>query len=254
MLREALRVGVLLAVLCGGLFFGVRRSDEPTLDCATVNGGDGNYKILVVGESWACGGRLFPELPKTVSDRLQGRGVQACSLCFAGRNSRHMYSELREKFPKEKLYGPFGGGRPDKVIFMTGVNDVIQHVGANNYVEYTKKIVDYFADVEDEEIISMPRVNELHFLAPNFFSHVKRSIFRCLYDNCDIEVNDKYRAALKRDHPELRMIEYDNFINRYQGNEQYYTRDGVHLTDEGFHKYGTFIGNATSIRARTQNQ
>jgi hypothetical protein len=162
-----------------------------------------------------------------------------------------MYSELREKFPKEKLYVPFGGGRPDKVIFMTGVNDEIQHVGANNYVEYTKRLVDYFADVEDEEVISMPRVDELFFLSPNFYSHVKRSIFRCLYDGCDLEVNDKYRAALKRDHPELRMIEYDNFIARYQGNEQYYTRDGVHLTNEGFHKYGTFIGNAASIRERT---
>ena len=135
MLREARRVGLLLAALSGALYFGVRRSDEPTLDCVTVNGGDGDYKMLVVGESWACAGKLFPELPKTVSDRLQGRGVQACSLCFAGRNSRHMYSELRDKFPKEKLYGPFGGGRPDKAIFMTGVNDEIQHVGANNYVE-----------------------------------------------------------------------------------------------------------------------
>jgi hypothetical protein len=253
MLREALRVGVALAVSSGVLIYGVKRSDEPTLSCITVNGGSDDYKLLVVGESWACDGKLFPELPKTVSDRLQGTGVHACSLCFPGRNSRHLYSELREKLPTEKLY-EYCGGKPDKVIFMTGVNDEIQHVGENSYVEYTRKLVDYFSDVEDEEVISIPRVNEITFKSPNLYSSIKRGILRCFYDDCEFSANDRYRSALWRDHPELPMIEYDNFINRYRGNEQCYTSDGVHLTDECFHKYGAFIGNATSIRALTHNQ
>ncbi|MFY9626828.1 MAG: SGNH/GDSL hydrolase family protein [Methylocystis sp.] len=253
MLRGTRRLGLLLAALSGVLVLGLKRSDAPTLDCVTVSGGDRDYKILVVGESWACYGRLFPELPQTVSERLQGRGVRACSLCFPGRNTKHLYSELREKLSKEKLYEFCGGGTPDKLIIMTGVNDVIQHVGENSYVEYTRKLIDFFPDIEAKEIISIPRVNELRFSSPNLFSHIKRSILRCLNDSCDSVVNDKYRTALWRDHPELYTIEYDDFIERYQGHEHCYAKDGVHLTDECSHKYGMFIGNATSIRRQAQN-
>jgi hypothetical protein len=248
MLHWALRLGFLLAGLGCVLLFGLKRSDEPAVNCAAANSGDGDYRILVVGESWASEGKFFPELPQTVSDRLHGRGVRACSIGFSGRSSRLLYFELRDKFPKDKIYALFGAKKPDKVILMTGVNDEIQHVGAANYVEYTKKLSEYFSDVDDVEIISLPRVNERRFKPPNLFSYVKRSILRCLYDNCDLQINDFYRIALSRDHPDLHMIEFDNFIDQYEGHEQFYASDGVHLTDESLHKYGAFIGNATSIR------
>ncbi|MGA8171201.1 MAG: SGNH/GDSL hydrolase family protein [Methylocystis sp.] len=252
MYREALRVGLALAVSSGMLFYGVKRSDAPTLDCVTVNDGADDYKLLVVGESWACDGKLFPELPKTISERLGGRGVHACSVCFPGRNSRHLYSELSEKLPNRKLY-EMSGGKPDKVIFMNGVNDEIQHVGPNTYVEYTRKLVDYFSDVEDEEVITIPRVDEIGFRSPYLYSRIKRGILRCYYDDCEYSANERYRAALWRDHPDLRMIEFDNFIDRYRGNEQCYTSDRVHLTDECSHKYGAFIGRAASIKTRAPN-
>jgi hypothetical protein len=247
-LRTVRRLSSVLGVLVVVLLFGLKRTDEPTVDCATVNSGSSDFKILVVGESWAADGKIFPELPRTVSDRLRGRGVQACSIGFPGRNSRLLYLELREKFPKEKLYALFGGKKPDKIIFMTGVNDEIQHVGASSYVEYTKKLVEFFSEIDDVEIITIPRVNERHFRPPNLFSSIKRFVLRCVYDNCDRQVNDLYRAALWRDHPELRLIEYDDFIDQYDGHEQCYLADGVHLTDDYFHKYGTFIGNATLLR------
>ncbi len=248
MLQGMLRLGLMLAASAAVLAVGLKRSDEPSLACARAGAGGDDYEILVVGESWASDGKVFPELPQTVSDRLGGRSVQACSLGFAGRNSRHLYFELKEKFPKEKLYALYGERKPDKVILMTGVNDVIQHVGASSYVEYNKKIVEYFSDVADVEIITIPRVNEKHFKAPNLFSHLKRQVLRCVNDNCGLLANDAYRISLWRDHPELQLIEYDDFIEQFEGHEQCYTRDGVHLTDECYHKYGTFIGKATSLR------
>ncbi len=247
MFPGAQRLAFILAVTGGLTLLSLKRSDEPSVDCATVNGGDSDYSILVVGESWASDGKLLPELPRAVSERLQDRGVKACSIGFAGRNSRLLYSELREKFPREKLYRLFAGKTPDKVVLLNGVNDEIQHVGASAYVEYTKKLVEYFSDVDDVEIIAIPRVNERSFKPPNLYSAVRRSLLSCFYDDCQKQVNDLYRVALWRDHPELNIIEYDDFIDRYEGNERRYTRDGVHLTDEYFHKYGAFIGGAVSL-------
>lgn len=251
MLRWVRRWGFIGIALCDVLLLNLKRTDEPSLNCASVNAGGNDYKILVVGESWAADGKVFPELPEAVSARLHGRGVRACSLGFSGRNSRLLYVELREKFPKRELYGLFDGTKPDKVIFMTGVNDVIQHVGASAYVEYTKKLAEYFSDADDIELITIPRVNERRFKPPNLFSFVKRSVLKCVYDNCDNQVNDLYRAALWRDHPELRLIEYDAFIEQYEGHESRYAADGIHLTDESLHEYGAFIGNATLLRSET---
>ena len=248
MFPGAQRLAFVLAVTSGLTLLSLKRSDEPTVSCASVNGGGDEYKILVIGESWASDGKLLPELPRAVADRLPDRGVKACSVGFAGRNSRLLYTELRDKFPTEKLYRLFDGRKPDKVVLMNGVNDEIQHVGASAYVEYTKKLVEFFSDVDDVQIIAIPRVNERKFKPPNLYSAVKRSILSCFYDECQKQVNDLYRVALWRDHPELNIIEYDDFIDRYEGNEGRYTADGVHLTDEYFHKYGKFIGGALSLR------
>lgn len=247
MFPGAQRLAFVLAVTGGLALVSLKRTDEPTLNCATVNAGEDDFRVLVVGESWASDGKLLPELPRAVSRRLEGRGVSACTLGFAGRNSRLLYTELREKFPREKLYRIFADRKPDKVVLMNGVNDEIQHIGASAYVEYTKKLVEYFSDVDDVEIIAIPRVNERTFKPPNLYSAVKRAILACFYDHCVRQVNDIYRVALWRDHPELNILEFDDFIERYEGNERFYTADGVHLTNEYFHKYGAFIGGAVSL-------
>lgn len=243
---HALTLSFLVVATAGML--ALKRTDEPVVRCETVNGGANDYKILIVGESWASDGRIFPELPKFASARLDGRGVAACSIGFSGRNSRLLYYELVEKFPHSRIRGLFGGAAPDKLLLLTGVNDTIQHIGASNYVEYTKKLVDYFEGVEDIQLISIPRVNERTFRPPNLYSAVKRTILRCFYDACDYQVNDVYRTALWRDHPELSVIEYDDFIDEFRDHEHCHTPDGIHLTGEYYHKYGTFIGVTMSIR------
>lgn len=254
LLPELRRALFVLAVSTGLTLLTVKRTDEPVVACSIVNGGPDNYRVLVVGESWASDGKVFPELPEAVSNRLGGRGVEACSVAFNGRNSRLLYSELREKFPRHKLYSLFDGRPPNKVILMNGVNDEIQHVGAANYVEFTKKLVEYFPDAGDVEVISIPRVNERWFKPPNLFSRMKRNVLRCFYDGCDFQVNDVYRVALWRDHPDLHVIEFDNFIDRFEGHEEYYKFDGVHLTDEWLHKYGAFIGRAMALPRRMAEQ
>jgi hypothetical protein len=236
------RAFFLLFVTTGLTLLTLKRTDAPSVYCATAAGGADHYRVLVIGESWASDGKLLPELPEAASKRLGGRSVEACTVGFNGRNSRLLYSELRDKFPKEKLYGLFDGKTPHKVIVMNGVNDAIQHVGASAYVEFTRKLVDYFADAGDVEVISIPRVNERWFKPPNLFSRMKRNILRCVYDGCDFQINDVYRVALWRDHPEMHILEFDNFIDSFEGHEEYYKLDGVHLTDEYLHKYGAFIG------------
>ncbi|WP_424363479.1 SGNH/GDSL hydrolase family protein [Methylocystis parvus] len=244
------RAFFVLFVTTGLTLLTLKRTDEPSVACSEVNAGPDAYRVLVIGESWASEGKVFPELPRAVSVRLGGKGVAACSVGFNGRNSRLLYTELREKYPRYKLYSLFEGKTPHKVVIMNGVNDEIQHVGAGAYVEYTKKLVDYFSDVEDVEVIAIPRVNERWFKPPNLFSRMKRNILRCVYDGCSFQVNDVYRVALWRDYPDMNVMEFDNFIDKFEGHEEYYKFDGVHLTDEWLHKYGKFIGSAMSLSAK----
>jgi hypothetical protein len=241
------RAFFVLFVTTGLTLLTLKRTDEPSIVCSQINSGPDDFRVLVIGESWASDGKLFPELPKAVSARLGGRGVQACSIGFNGRNSRLLYTELREKFPKYRLYSLYEGKTPNKVLVMNGVNDEIQHVGASAYVEYTRKLVDYFSDADDVEVVAIPRVNERWFKPPNLFSRMKRNILRCFYDGCDFQVNDVYRVALWRDHPETHILEFDDFIDKFEGHEEYYRLDGVHLTDEHLHKYGAFVGGALSL-------
>lgn len=243
-------VSVLLILSPLLLIWLMQRSDQPSINCSTINSGANNYNILIVGESWASDGKLFPELPLITSARLNGRGVMACSIGFSGRNSKLLYYELREKFSKEKIRNLFNNAAPNKLLVMTGVNDTIQHIGASNYVEYTKKIIEFFDNINDIEVITIPRVNERTFRSPNLFSAIKRSILRCLYDHCDYQVNDLYRVALWRDHPELRLIEYDDFIDEYRDHEYCHTQDGIHLTDEYYHKYGVFLAIAMNLEKK----
>jgi hypothetical protein len=238
---------VVAAMTSGAAVFGLKRTDDASLKCASINSGDSDYNVLVVGESWASDGKILPDLPEAISHRLGGRGVRACSVGFSGRTTKLMYYELREKFPLERLNALFEGKEPDKLIFLTGVNDVVQHIGASSYVEYTKKLVEYFPRIADVEIVSIPRVNEVKFEPANLFSGLKRFVLMCAHDRCSIEANDKYRIALWRDHPELRTIEFDDFIEKFEGNEKCYTADGVHLTAECFHRYGAFIGNSAFL-------
>lgn len=243
------RAFFVLFVTTGLTLLTLKRTDAPSVACSEINSGRDDYLVLVIGESWASDGKVFPELPRAASMRLNGRGVVACSVGFNGRNSRLLYGELRDKYPKYKLYSLFEGKAPHKVVIMNGVNDEIQHVGASTYVEYTKKLVDYFSDVEDVEVIAIPRVNERWFKPPNLFSRMKRNILRCIYDGCNFQVNDVYRVALWRDYPDMNVLEFDNFIDRFEGHEEFYKFDGVHLTDEYLHKYGQFIGSAMSLAA-----
>ncbi len=252
MLQTALRVALTAAMLFTAVAFFLKRPDEPVVTCETVNDGRNNYKILVVGELWAAGGHFFPELQEAVSRRLRGRGVEACAIGFSGRNSKLLYYELLEKFPLEKIYGLWDEKKPDTVVLMTGVNDEIQHIGPAAYVEYTKKLFEYFSRVENVELIAVPRVNERNYKSPNLFSRIKRRILMCFWDNCEMQANDVYRIALLRDHPDLRVIDFDDFIPRYRGHEDCYTADGVHLTNECLHAYGVFVGKALTLGEERQ--
>lgn len=65
---------------------------------------------------------------------------------------------------------------------MNGVNDANQHVGASASDEYTGKRVEYFADVDDVEIISHNAGQRTELKPPTLHSAVKHTILSCFYD------------------------------------------------------------------------
>jgi hypothetical protein len=248
----AVVVGVILGVtysLAGAysladISFAERK--PPAITCQTLNNGNNNYNLLVVGDSWAYGGAFFPELQKELSTRMNGRGVRACSIGYPRRNSRRLISELRLDFPPERITPLFDGRAPDKVIVPTGVNDVLMPIGADNYAKYTDQIVTWFsAQGSAVEVVAVPRIEEGKFANP--LSHLKHAVLNCLYDNCMDHVIDHYRGVLKAFHPEISVIDYDKFIPDFAGNEQKYMDDGHHLTPAAMHEYGAFLGREISV-------
>ena len=216
----------------------------PKIDCAATGTGDRPYNILVVGELWARGGRFFPELPETVSGRLGGRLVRACSIGFSGRNSIRLERELKAGFDHDAIRALFGGAAPDNVIILSGVNDVTQHIGARAYAARTRNIASYLAiDGSIVQVVEVPRVDERHAAISNVLGRAKRFVQKWLYDRGSNVVAERYRQELRSADPLLATIAFDKFIPTFEGNEHLYADDGLHLRIEVFHRYGTFLGN-----------
>jgi hypothetical protein len=121
---------VCLAILATGCD---RVRSPASVACATVKGaGRGpTRRILIVGESWATGGRLLPELPTAAARRTSG-DVRACQIGYSGRNTSLQLTGFEQDFSDDQVLR-LTGGAPDAIVIVTGVNDVVQHVGAARY-------------------------------------------------------------------------------------------------------------------------
>ncbi len=204
-------------------------SQQPPVECAKVGSGAPVYRVLIVGESWAAGGRILPELPQAVARRSKST-VLACSVGFSGKNTAKIIREFKPAASLRAL-----GGAPTNVVILTGVNDQVQHKGAQTYAANVKKLASAFKPAF-VQIVSAPDINIHPPLG--ILYRIKNRVYGVLHP----EGNADYRRALSGTFPPSQVIDYAAFSSGADQEPIRYAPDRIHLTLTEFHKYGAFIG------------
>jgi hypothetical protein len=211
---------------------------KPEVTCSTLPGrGNTPYDLLVVGESWARGSRILPDLQRSLSQKLGGRSVQACAIAFTGDNTHKVLRGLKHEIDAGHVAKLFDGHPADSVLVLTGVNDQIQHVGSRAYAKGTAEIAGMFP-TSRVQVVSAPLVHpKLELSLP---LRVKNSLQKLFYDGGKDNVQAGYSATAAQRDPQVRFIHYQDFMPTFETGR--YSHDGIHLTAETFRQYGAFLG------------
>jgi hypothetical protein len=210
-------------------------SPSPPVMCAKVGTGAPAYRILVMGESWAAGGRLLPELPQAVAKRAKAT-VLACSVGYSGMNTSKIIHSYSPEAPLRAL-----GGKPTNVVILSGVNDQIQHRGAENYAAGMRTLATSFAPAS-VQVVSPPNVNMHPPLGVLY--RIKNRLYGILHP----DGNTEYRRDLSSAFPSAQIIDVAPFSSGADKEPARYAVDGIHLTLPEFHKYGAFIGERVNLK------
>ncbi|AQR62647.1 hypothetical protein BZG35_14065 [Brevundimonas sp. LM2] len=188
--------------------------------------GSGPTAVLVIGDSWASMGALDRSGAAAV-------GARFCSIGFRGRTSRQIADTIRTLPPTALA----AAGAPRTIILLAGVNDVMQHVGADRYAAGMADLRAAARTISDDV-----RVVEIPWTTPTPrartpLSWAKRLAHRLWNDQGRTDVTTRYRQAVRTD------IDFDAFLPSYAGHEDRYV-DGVHLTPAEHDRFGAYLGAA----------
>lgn len=242
---HAAAIAILLGgtALAGGLYAS-RTGDTPSVAiapfCHSLGAGNERITVAVVGESWAAKGMLTPELPQTIN-KLTGKPVSSCQIGYSGRNTRQQIESFSRDYPDASLRRLFDGNIIDYAVIMTGVNDVVSHRGSEAYAEDTMQLKSLLERSARKVIVmEIPRINTSP--PSKFLSQVKHRLYYFINDYGISDAVAYYNDALKARNPDVSIIRYRPFFRGYEQDGHMMKPDQVHLTDESFHKLGTYIG------------
>lgn len=208
------------------------------VSCAGFSEGSAETRVLVLGESWAAGDRLLPELSDALSSVEPSR---VCTMGYSGRTA----AEILAEFSTEDGLGQASealGGRADRLLVISGVNDTLQHVGAENYASNVAAIVE-FVGAPNAYVVEVPWVSER--ASSNILRNIKRGLSRYLNDGGSEDVTQAYRDAVAASEANFMIIDYDAFMPEFDASS--FQPDGIHLTPEGFKSYGAYLGRAMAL-------
>ncbi len=211
--------------------------------CHTAGSKEPKVAVLVIGESWAAGGRLLPEMADAIYKRLESGSVKVCTAGYSGRNALQISNAVRSDLSNEKVSELVKEYELRNIVILAGINDIIQHTGKVSYVNGVKGIAEKWPNLK-VEATEIPRVIETG-VPSGIASQTKRFLQRHFFDDGKHEVIDTYRSALVDTN--ISIISYDNFIPSYLGNESSYAPDGIHLTLDMYHSYGKYLGSQIDL-------
>lgn len=220
-----------------------RQKAPADIVCHTAGSTAPGMAVLVIGESWAAGGRLLPGMAETVRQRLGRGSVKVCTIGYSGRNASQLLDAVHEDLTQQRISELLGDHQLKNIVILAGVNDVVQHVGKASYVAGVQGMVDYWPGLK-VEAVEIPRVIETG-VPSGLASQAKRFVQRHVFDDGKHEVIETYRAALAQTN--ISTISYDPFIPSYLGNEGAYAPDGIHLTLEMYQSYGKYLGSRIKL-------
>lgn len=194
--------------------------------------------MLIIGESWAAKGRLLPYASDTLYNNLK-KPVTVCTVGFSGRNAKKLFNEMDENY-KSEYFKKLLQGNPDKVVLLTGVNDVVQHVGKNNYSNNLQKIINNFSPAQ-VYVMELPSVDVFANKGASLPSKAKRLTQWIIFDRMDENPIMSYRTYVKETITGAKIIPFSPFLSDFDSNKKAYAEDGIHLTTVQFNKYGSYI-------------
>lgn len=236
-MRKMLVGASLLGLLFGGIGVSYALNSRPIpydLHCASAGSGPVQYRILVIGESWASKGRLLPDLPDAVAKR-SGAAVRACQLGWSGATTAKLITGVRESRGQSEAEGRLGG-EPTNVIILNSINDQVANVSPDRYAAQTEELAGGFPR-SITQIVSPPIVNQR---PPS--AHILQAGKRWISHLFGTTPRDEYERALFAAMKPDQVIPYREFSAGWKVEPKRYTADGIHLIDPAFQQYGAFLG------------
>ena len=218
------------------------------ITCTALLGQGGiPYNVLVVGESWARGGRILPDLQQALSRKLGGRTVHTCAIAFSGYNTTKVLHGLRHEIDAGHVTHLFGAATADSVLMLTGVNDQIQHIGSGAYAKGIAEIAGMFP-ASRVQAVSAPFVRpRLHLALP---LRIKNSAQKFLHDGGTDNVQARYSDLAATLDLQVGFIRYQDFMPAFDPSR--YNLDGIHLTAKTFQRYGAFLGSHVNTGSKEE--
>lgn len=206
--------------------------------CWTVGDGGKPFRLLLVGESWAAGAKMIPELPLAVSRGLGGRAVQVCGIGYSGANTSKQLIGLKRDFGNSGA-AKLMGGKPDAIVILTGINDILQRRGSATYRKDVSRLRDWLAELSTNvAILDLPAININSQLALPY--QMKRRFYMSIDGDSEAGLLNAYRGALHG--LPIRVLDYDAFGASWDTRPSAFDPAGIHLTPDQFHRLGAYLG------------
>lgn len=217
---------------------------KPDQFCSESGNQQSTLRILIIGESWAAKGRLLPYVNEEIAKNTNKHTI-VCTVGFSGRNAEKLYAELSNNY-SDQYWVKLLGSHPDKVILLTGVNDVVQHIGPDSYSKNLQKLINTF-DKSKVYVMEIPNVDVFLNHGASIPRLAKRWGQWVLNDRMEENTVSLYRAHTSKTISNASIIPFNPFLKDYESNKSSYTTDGIHLTDKEFNRYGSYIGQYVSV-------
>jgi hypothetical protein len=213
--------------------------------CIDTAAGAPVRRVLIFGESWATD-RFALGVAKAAGQGVSGN-VRICAVAYYGMNTGEQ-RYLLEKDYRGSLTAVLGGAA-DHALLLTGVNDVVQHVGADVYARNTRALAGEL--LKSSAVVYIPELSLVNTrVRVGALSFTKRAVNRLRNDGGAYDPHQAYRAALAARLPgRVHLLDVDAFSRGYPADKASFDPGGIHFLPPRAEQFGMFLERAVRAHA-----